>query len=234
MARNLSTTVNSAIQQEEISTRMLVEIYLNTSDISSTTLDLVTQQFSIEGEFVVFRFIANDNQDLIISDSCTDANYIGKKYISAEITRGNIDTSTDGQIEKTSIRISNKWQIWASVFANLGNIMNNRKCVVLEYFPDFPSEPPIIIFDGVINGVKMTAAQFEWELRRSVVDFRIESPNMTYDVSCQWRFKSVQCNYSGFFSGKCDKTLDFCKKLSNVLNYGGHPSVPREMVIKSR
>lgn len=137
------------------------------------------------------------------------------------------------QLKKTSIKISNKWQEWAAIFANLGNIMNNRRCSILEYFPDFPTEPPIIVFDGVIDGVRMSASQFEWILKRSLVDFSIESPNMTYDVNCRWLFKDFHCRYSGNLLTKCNKTITTCLSLGNILRYGGHPSVPREMVIKS-
>ena len=233
MSKPISTVVQNAIQQEEVSTRLLMELYLNVSDIPSVTLNTVSDYFSIEGDNLVFRFVANDTQDLIIPVECYDINYRGKKYVNTELTRGNIDTATDGQVEKTNIKMSNKLQEWAAIFASLGNIMNNRRCILLEYFPDFPEEPPINIFDGAVNGVKMTPAQFEWELKRSVVDFDAESPNMTYDVSCQWKFRDFHCKYSGL-SIKCDKTLGACNSFSNVLNFGGHPSVPREMVIKAR
>lgn len=233
MSKPISNAVQTAIQQEEISTRMLMEVYLQVADIPSVTLSTVSSEFAVEGDYLVFRFVANDNQDLIIPNECELASFRGKKYVSAEVTRGNIDTSVDGQIEKTSIKISNKWQTWAAIFANLGNIMNNRRCVLYEYFPDYPTEPPINVFEGVINGVRMTPSQFEWELKRSVVDFGAESPNMTYDVSCQWRFRDFHCKYTGASTGKCDKTLQYCSSLGNILNFGGHPSVPREMVIRS-
>lgn len=233
MSKQISTTINTALQAEEISTRMLLELYLKTSDIPSITLNTISTQFSIENGYVVFRFVANDNQDLIIPSACTNTAFRGKTYISAEIERGTIDTATDGRVEKTSVKMSNKYQEWAAIFASLGNVMNNRKCIVYEYFPDYPSEPPINVFDGVINGVRMTASQFEWEIRRSVVDFSIDSPNMTYDVNCQWQFKDVRCGYNGSLVIKCDKTINTCCSLNNVLNFGGHPSVPREMVIRS-
>ena len=231
MSKPMSTTVETALQQEEVSTRMLLEIYLKVTDIPSITLTTVSDYFSVENGFLVFRFVANDTQDLIIPVTCTDESFIGKRYVNAEIERGSIDTSTDGQVEKTSVKMSNKLQEWAAIFASLGNIMNNRRCVVYEYFPDFPSEPPINVFEGVINGVRMTASQFEWELTRSVVDFDAESPNMTYDVSCQWKFRDFHCRYTGTLT-KCDKTLARCIQMNNVLRFGGHPSVPREMVIK--
>lgn len=234
MAKQMSTTIQNALQQEEISTRMLLEVRLRVADIPTATLGLVSTQFTSEEGYLVFRFVANDTQDLTIPATCTDASFRNKLYVSAEIDRDNIDTSTDGQIEKTVIKISNKWQGWAGIFANLGNVMNNRPCRLLEYFPDFPTEPPIVIFDGVVNSVRMTAAQFEWELKRSVVDFNAESPNMTYDPMCQWKFKDERCKYAGTFLKRCDKTLQTCSYIGNVLNYGGHPSVPREMVIRSR
>lgn len=100
MSRVISTVVQEALQQEEVTTRMLIEVYLRTADIPTNTLNTITKQISIEGDYVVFRFLANDTQDLIIPNECTDVNFRGKTYINAEVDRGNIDTSVDGAIEK--------------------------------------------------------------------------------------------------------------------------------------
>ena len=238
MGRPVADDIKLALEQEEVSTRLLLEIYLRASDIPTVTLNTISTVFSVENGFVVFRFVANDTDSLTIPDTCDNTAFAGKKYICAEIERGDIETSTDGQVEKTTIKMSNRWQTYAAIFANLGNIMNNRRCVLYEYFPDFPEEAPVNIFDGVMNGVKMTATQFEWELRRSVVDFDANSPNMTYDVNCQWTFADGKyCPYQDGVYGaysKCDKTMEQCIARGMILYFGGHPSVPREMVIRSR
>jgi hypothetical protein len=238
--RNIPSGILTGLEGNELSTRMLLEVRLNYDDVAAAgnALSIIEGQYQsvgmnivVENNYVVFRFVANDTDNLIIPDTCIDSNYANRIYFAADITRGSIDTSIDGQVEKCNVKISNKWQLWAAVFANCGNIMNNRPCVLLQYFLDYPNEAPIVLFSGVMNNIQMTASQFGWDIKRSVVDFNEDGPNYTYDVGCQWVFKSFRCGYTGSET-TCDRTLTRCLALQNVINFGGHPSVPREMVVK--
>lgn len=189
---------------KEISVRTLVSIYLDDE---------------------VLRFVGNDTEDLVFE---------GNLYKAASIDRGEIKTSTDGETESVTLTMSNKWLEWAQYFAARGNKCNNRRCVIEEVFTDLLEEGAVWQFEGILNSPKMSASQFEIEVVRHLGDYSAESPNMTYDPNCQYRmFKDARCGYTGAET-TCDKTMSRCKELGNVTRFGGHPSVPYEMVIRQK
>lgn len=208
MPNDIPEILQTAIEQEELSTRMLVTLYLDD---------------------YTYRFVANDT-DKVMAD--TDGDGLKEEFIPAQIERSEIESAMDGKSEKLTLTLSNKWQEWAAIMAHIGNKINLRKCRIHEYFPDYPDEDPVEIFSGLMNSPKMNVGAFVIDIIRSMGDYKSDSPNMTYDPNCQWMFKDGRCLYGGGES-YCDKTLTRCLQLGNVENFGGHPSVPREMVIKS-
>jgi hypothetical protein len=127
--------------------------------------------------------------------------------------------------------MTNKWQESASLFANMGACFINQKCKIEEYFVEYPDETPVLLYYGVMDAPRMTVSQFQIDVIRTLGDYQAESPNMTYDVNCQFRLGDTRCRYSGTETF-CDGTLSNCVALGNTLRFGGHPSIPREMVIR--
>ena len=83
---------------------------------------------------------------------------------------------------------------------------------------------PILLFDGVINNVKANPRALSFNVERPLNNYSSLSPNMIYDVNCQFMFKGTKCGYSGE-EAKCNKTLANCQELGNQQNFGGFPSV---------
>jgi len=202
VSKDISTTLETASQEQEISTRTLVTIYL----------DEATQ-----------RFIANDNQDL---------QYNGNTYLAASIEIGDVESTTDAKVEQVELTLTNKWLEWASYFATVGNKMNGKRCTIEEVFLDYPDEESIWVFNGKLSGPHMTVSELKVNVVRSMINFEAEGPLMDYDPNCQYRkFKDERCQYAGTET-ICDMTPTRCFELGNILNFGGHPSVAREMVTK--
>jgi len=238
MPRIIPTDIQNSLQTSQVTTRTLLEIYLLQDTVPLATMQNIQSQYlqvseglSTSGDYYVFRFVANDVQNLVLPSNNADSTRAGLTYFAADIDRGKIETNIDGSIEKCDIKMSNKWQTWSAIVANLGNVLLNRPCNILEYFPDYPAEAPVVVFSGAMNEIKMTASQFQWSVKRSVVDFNEQSPNMNYDVNCQYSFMDERCKFTGL-QLTCDGVMSTCIAYGNVANFGGHPSVPRAMVIR--
>ena len=196
-----------------------VERYL--ADPEITTRLLVVIEYSDEN---IYRFIVDESVDEVIIN--------GETYLSAAITRSDREENSDMSIETLTLTMSNHWQGWAAILANQGNNFINKPCKIYEWMPEFPEEKPILIYDGVLDNINMTASTFEVKVARSMGDYQQESPNMTFDPNCQFQFKDERCRYVGEYF-ECGKTLADCMNRHNEERFGGHPSVPRETVIRS-
>lgn len=90
---------------------------------------------------------------------------------------------------------------------------------------------PIELFSGLINNVHLNALEFKFDIERQLGGHSVMSPNLTYDINCQYTFKDERCGYSGAGSS-CGKTFTDCQAYSNETRFGGFPSIPKAMVIK--
>lgn len=199
--------------QEDIAT------YLESDEIETRLLVVIEYD-----ESTTYRFIADDSIESI--EIC------GETYLSTAITRGSREENADNSIESIELTLSNHWQEWAAVVANHGNEFLGKTCTLMEWFPDFPDEEPVIMYQGILDDIKMSASQFDMSVVRVLGDYDQEAPLMTYDVNCQYIFKDARCKYSDTEYYSCGKTLADCMQRKNVLNFGGCPSVPLETLIK--
>jgi hypothetical protein len=208
---NMSQNIEDLFKSSEVSSRLLLTMVVS--------------------EIETIRLLANDSMPYIdISSHNLDGKFAGQRYTTASIKVSDIESSNDS-LEKITLRLSNVWQEWAAKFAALGPFIYNKDCYIHEYVLDYPEEPPILLFSGKADEPKMDIGTFEITLQRSLGDYNSKSPNMTYDQPCQYRkFKDERCKYTGA-EEKCDRSITRCIELGNVVNFGGHPSVPREMRI---
>ena len=205
MTVGIKQDIEEYLKKDEVLTRLLVVIEYDNDNI--------------------YRFIADDTEESVEIG--------GNTYLSAPIIRGTREENADNSIDSIDLTLSNHWQEWAAIVANHGNEFLGKKCTLMEWFPDFPEEMPVVMYEGILDDLKMSPAQFEMRVVRVLGDYEQEAPLMTYDVNCQWVFKDKRCQYKGDIYYSCGKTLADCMQRENVLNFGGYPSVRREIVIKS-
>ena len=205
MTVGIKEEISEYLSQDEIETKLLIVIEFD--------------------EETTYRFIADDTIDEQIIN--------GETYLSASIVRGSREENADNSIDSIELTLSNKWQEWAAVLANHGNEFLGKKCSLMEWFPDYPEDEPVVMYEGILDDVKMTATEFRVTVVRVLGDYEQEAPLMTFDINCQWIFKDKRCAYSGDVYYSCGKTLADCMQRKNVLNFGGCPSVPLEYLIKS-
>ena len=90
-----------------------------------------------------------------------------------------------------------------------------------------------IILTGKANELELTLDEAKIKIELNLGGYEQQAPRMTYGTNCQWmKFKDCRCGYTGNAT-ICDFTLETCKRLGNVENFGGHPSVAAEAMIKA-
>lgn len=198
MGKNLTANQKAEIAKSTLKTRLLVTIELD----------------------LPFRILENDSVGSI--------DIGGNTYHSKLIQTSAIQGSLDGNSEKMDIIISDISQDFAGLIADKGDVLTNTTCKVEQVIFSGDSnnsiDNPILLFEGLINNLKLSQTYCAFTVERPLYSYSIVSPNMTYDVNCQFKFKDGRCLYSGSET-KCDKTLARCQALGNVTRFGGYPSV---------
>lgn len=193
--------------------------YLHTEEVMTRLLVVITYD-----EETIYRFIADDTVETVVIG--------GKEYHSAPIVRGTREENADNSIDSINLTLSNRWQEWAAIVANHGNEFLGKNCKLMEWFPDFPDDEPVIMYEGILDDLKMTPNNFDMTVVRVLGDYEQEAPLMRFDINCQWVFRDNRCRYNGDIYYSCGKTLGDCMARDNVLNFGGFPSVPKEFISK--
>lgn len=203
----MSVGINNAIANylagEQVNSKLLVVIKLSETEI--------------------YRFIADDDVESV------DIN--GETYMATPITIGTREENSDNSLENLDITLSNKRQVWAAIAANRGNAFLGKTCTLYQWFPEYPDEPPVKMYTGILNEIKMTMNEFKATITRVLGDYEQQAPLMTFQVNCQYVFKGDKCKYSGTKYTTCGKTVDECMARGNILRFGGFPSVPEEFLI---
>lgn len=198
MGKNLTANQKTEIAKSTLKTRLLVTVELNPP----------------------FRILAND--------SIGSIDIKGNTYYTKLIQTSDIQTSLDGNSESINVIISDISQDFSGLIADKGDVLTNTACKIEQVIFNSDSntiiDNPILIFDGLINNLQLSQTYCAFSLQRPLYSYSTVSPNMTYDINCQFKFKDARCQYAGTET-KCDKTLARCQALGNVTRFGGYPSV---------
>lgn len=198
MGKNLTTAQKAQLANPAVKTRRLITIELDTP----------------------FRILENDSAGSIVIG--------GNTYYTKLVQTSAVQGSLDGNSEKLDVIISDIAQDFAGLVAEYGDVLTNTACKVEEVIFDGDTTTivgnPMLVFEGLINNLQLSAYGCAFSVERVLYSYSTVSPNMTYDVNCQFKFKDGRCQYSGSET-KCNKTLSRCQALGNVTRFGGYPSV---------
>lgn len=199
MGRDLTNEQKTQIANPTLKTRFLITVELDSGP---------------------FRILQNDSLPSMVVDNNT--------YYTKLIQTSGVETSLDGNSEKMDIVISDISRDFAGLIANNGDVLTNRTCKVEQIIFDGDTSTivgnPVLLFEGLINNLQLSQYYCAFSVERPLYSYSTVSPNMTYDINCQFKFKDSRCLYSGTET-KCDKTLARCQALNNVTRFGGYPSV---------
>ena len=123
-----------------------------------------------------FLILANDSTANLVIGSNT--------YYSRMVKTSNIETSLDGTTDSMVISVSDIAQVFAGIVSNNGDVLTNRECMVQEviFSGDTTTiiDNPVLLFDGVINKVQLTAKSFVFTVERILNNYSSLSPNMIF------------------------------------------------------
>jgi phage-related protein len=210
MGKDLSTNLQTSSEAEENNFRMLITIFLDDQTI---------------------YLCANDTGNITFPASG------GNIYEAVNIDRSEVQTTMSGQAteERVTLTLSDVDASIASYVAVYGNKVHNRRCLIQEIDIDYLDDPNdiVTIFDGVMDKLRFKIGTYQVDVVRQLGTYAQQIPFINYSPTCQWKkFKDEKCGYTG--SGiTCDRTLTQCQAYNNVLNFGGHPSIPDEMTIRT-
>ena len=210
MPKELSDNLLNASQAEENQFRMLVTLFLDDQTIYLCANDTGNITFPADG---------------------------GNVYEAVNVERGDIETTMTGQAaeERVTLTLSDINAEIAAYVAVYGNKIHNRRCLIQEVDLDYLDDENdvITVFDGVMDKLRFKIGTYQVDVIRQLGTYTSETPYLTYGPTCQWKkFKDAKCGYTG--SGtSCDRTLTQCQAYGNELNFGGHPSIPDEMTIRT-
>lgn len=198
MGKNLTTNQKAQLAGSACKTRRLITIELDTP----------------------FRILENDSTGSIVIN--------GNTYYTKLVRTSEVQGSLDGNSEKIDVIISDIAQDFAGLVAEYGDVLTNTACKIEQVIFNGDTstivDSPVLLFEGSINNLQMAQTYCAFSVERALYSYSTVSPNMTYDVNCQFTFKDTRCSYSGSET-KCNKTLSRCQALGNVTRFGGYPSV---------
>lgn len=198
MGKNLTINQKAQLAGSACKTRRLITIELDTP----------------------FRILENDSTGSIAIN--------GNTYYTKLVKTSEVQGSLDGSSEKIDVIISDIAQDFAGLIAEYGDVLTNTACKIEQVIFNGDSntivDSPILLFEGSINNLQMAQNYCAFSVERALYSYSTVSPNMTYDVNCQFTFKDTRCLYAGSET-KCNKTLSRCQALGNVTRFGGYPSV---------
>jgi lambda family phage minor tail protein L len=153
----------------------------------------------------------------------TNLVFDGETYYAAPIQSGAITENMAQQVDQTTISIGSVDQ---AITAYLESVDGLRGCKITRrtIFVDLLNDPTSFTDDIFwIASVALTNKAATFTLKSKLDLFDLELPlRRFYRLTCQSRFKGVECAYAGSTT-TCGHTLDECNTRLNRTRFGGFP-----------
>lgn len=172
------------------------------------------------------RILENDSTGSITINENT--------YYTKLVQTSDVQGSLDGNSEKMDIIISDVSQEFAGLITDDEDALTNKTCTIEQVIfngdeVDVNGNPVVIdttilLFKGLINNLQLASTYCAFSVEKPLYSYSTVSPNMTYDINCQFKFMDSRCGYTGAET-KCDKTKTRCQALGRIEYFGGYPSV---------
>lgn len=163
MGKNLTPNQKAEVAKSTLKTRRLITIELP----------------------VPFRILENDSVGSITVG--------GNIYYTRLVETIGVEESLDGSSEKIDIAISDIAQEFAGLIADNGDVLTNTKCkieqIIFEGDSNTIIDNPVMLFEGYIDDLQLSQEYCSFVVERELCSSSAVSPNMTYDVNCQFKFK---------------------------------------------
>lgn len=188
---------------------------------------------------LLFELVISTGSIFILqNDTMEKLTYGGKDYLGAPLDVEDIKREDATEVLKVGITLSNVNQSISGLISAHGDVVTGANVNLYGVYLDTETLEIIagmdtILLAGKANNLELTLETARINVEIDLGGYEQNCPRMTYGTNCQWqRFKDNHCQYSGTAT-TCDFTLTTCKRLGNVENFGGHPQIAAEAVIKA-
>ena len=174
--------------------------------------------------YTIYNYDGNNN-NLYYAEYDSDVVYNGATYYKLPITHDYVGENTQGTIDAIEVTVSNvsrEIQAYLELYE-----FRNKKVEITIVWANQLSDAAAFLKDTYyIDSIDATEQGVQFTLTSKFDVMVMTIPNRKYSRNyCSWKFKSAQCGYAG--SGtSCNKTFQQCEVYSNILRYGGFPSIP--------
>lgn len=185
---------------------------LNT--LASQGVILPCLKIELAGQDTVY--LVSNNENIVFK---------GNEYIAFPFEIGEI-TSGKGEVPQFQIRVDNTSRA-------VGKMLNEYDIYIKQNGIDGNRVyATIYVINTIDLSDEILAEKFEltsWEINSEWVSFKMGAsnpfmkeypPRKIYKDFCLWKFKGVECSYSGTETS-CNKTLARCRELNNSVRFGG-------------
>lgn len=168
-------------------------------------------------------YFAEWDQDVVF-DSIT--------YTRFPIKHDFISSNTSGQIDTVQITLGNVSRLIQAYLENYD--LRGCKVKIKIVFANHLADASAMVQDTFyIDSYSANDQSVTFLLSSKFDVLDLELPGRKYMRNyCQWKFKGTECKYAGSDT-TCNHTIDDCRTKSNVLNFGGFPSIPTQRIYVS-
>lgn len=188
---------------------------------------------------LLFELVLSTGSIYILqNDTMESLTYGGQNYLGAPLEVEDIKQEDTTEVLKVGVTLSNVNQAISGIISTHGDVVTGATVNLYGVYLNTSTNEIIagqdtILLAGKANNLELTIETAKINIEIDLGGYEQSCPRMTYGTNCQWqRFKDVRCGYTGD-AATCDFTLTTCKRLGNVENFGGKPSVPAESMIKA-
>uniref|UniRef100_A0A6M3JBI8 Bacteriophage phiJL001 Gp84 C-terminal domain-containing protein n=1 Tax=viral metagenome TaxID=1070528 RepID=A0A6M3JBI8_9ZZZZ len=124
-----------------------------------------------------------------------DLNGDAQTYTAVAISRNDISSNIDIQVDTMTVRLNNVNRAMSSYIAN--NNFRGRRLVCLKVFSDYLTNPDdyTVIFDGLMDKPVLVETQMQVSVVSRAGTLHLKTPRRMYQVACNWEFGTTECGY---------------------------------------
>ena len=154
----------------------------------------------------------------------------GVEYIAFPITFDSIKENAQGQIDSTSLKVSNVMRTFGGYFEVYD--FRGKKVTIKTVWANLLADTTSHIDDiYYIDSYSADQNNVNFILTTKFNVLAISLPLRSYSRNyCGWLFKGTECAYAGAES-TCNKTKQQCKEYLNYSRFGGFPSIQPKRTI---
>lgn len=194
-----------------------------------STINDLNKLASDESLVVLLEVEIPSSDVLYLANYNADITFLGNSYQAFLFQMGEISSSR-GEVPQFEIKIDNTSRGINSLMMDYDIYLKANGIEGNQIYAN------IIVVNTVDLSDYVLKERFElvsWDIDSHFASFKLGASNpftlkypcrAIYADFCQWKFKSLQCGYSGVETS-CDKSLTRCRQLSNSPRFGGFNGV---------